>query len=95
MNSQFYDQVFPSNVSCMYLKLVLTPKSGPPASMLTQPTPCHSEPKTLPNYQVTPVTKLLRLPMPPTHPRGRPSIHRNPGLRLSGRIKKEVLGLGD
>ena len=45
MNSQFYDHVFPSNVSCMYLNLVLTPKSGPPASMginlkfLSQPIP--------------------------------------------------------
>ena len=52
---------------------------------LTQPTPCHSEPKTLPNHQVTPVTKLLRFPIPPTHPRGRPSIHRNPGLGFRSR----------
>ena len=56
-------------------KVVLHPppkKSYSPASMrinlkfLTQPTPCHSEPKTLPNHQVTPVTKLLRLPIPPS-----------------------------
>ena len=53
--------------------------------LLTQPTPCHSEPKTLPNYQVTPVTKLLRLAKAPTHPSDRPSIHRNHGLGFRSR----------
>ena len=68
-----------------FKKLILPSKRNQPTSMginlkfLTQQyLPLRT--KILPNYQVKLVTKLLRLPIPPPHPRGRPSIHRNPGF---------------
>ena len=60
-----------------FKKLILPSKRNQPTSMginlkfLTQQyLPLRT--KILPNYQVKLVTKLLRLPIPPPHPRGRP-----------------------